>query len=1412
VIIVTAITLEFLAALQVETGCWDATSWHVSRTDDGLPLAFRTFRSKGNLPLRVALTQASEMGMVATTNTLLPLVLKYNPQCIAMTGVCAGRPGKTNLGDVVAGERLFIHDTGKQLPGEVQHDFKTWNLRGDWKVALEHFDFAGKFANAEWWKARPIPYEWQGNWILAKLHDGVANPSVLQECDRFCPQWEDVIAGLWKAGAVEDGGLSITDQGRARIQRILIRHRGSLPDLSPSEKTLPFKVHAAPMGSGTKVIENPEVWSFVSSHMRKTLGLEMEAAALGMLADAHHQRRLDVLVMKGVMDFADHGRDDHFKEYAARASAECAIAFLREHMNTQPRGASGNDVHDFPRSFVGSLERQVQGAVQNYLGDDVADSIYSRLPRRHLEFEFQGLRSRVGFTLVVGDAGQGKTTWLAGMALSESRFFPVVWFPAKTIASDGLSSAIAAAIYGMNEVAKAQELVVLLSRLTRILLVFIDAIDECGDYALLVQQMQNFKAQSALAGYCHVVLTCRTEALRTFKELGFDYVIPPNDARVKTLHLDPLRDSDSERLLWRNGATSEGISEIRRALPASFYGNPLYLKLALKLQRAGKIPERDADWIGAFAEYFVGDIALRLRNAGKGPTKAAVRSALGHLAYAAIQDSQGACASSIRHQLVDSESEGEGTFLERAIQSGILLRNCGKFRFCHALLCEYFTAHHILGMRNISPADTVNTIARLPGRDSLAMLATQSEPSLLKHFARHQPSLIPQFKPDQLDEVTCTELAGHAKHLLTSKYPSERRVGVRILGTLRTPTAIGAAVDWFASLDPREKQLMAHDAGDLFLRLEHAGALAIIVHHWNFFWWGELPWYDLDFSRRIDCCTGDFRARFATYLVSALENAQSNTAEEARLTTAFAYLRDSRLVDRLAEKVKHERLAVYEHRALAHINTDRAMEVYLASREYYYADLDLIRDDQDETGSKRDMIWHGFRLINQDIACFPHDALMRLAKRELQSHRHRDVNFGLELASRYPDVGLVDVYACAVTSLHEQGYIVFHDRMIQELVERMDAGDVVELYRVVSVTHAKKDILIACGEFSDYRIEKLLIDALADGDMVGAACIGLMRLKSYRAGPEIHKALFPAGQMHVHHVIQALGRIRYEPALDDLLAMLREIPVAETESNRGHYLLEAIGLIGGQRAWEAVFERYRARPSYSILSLLIDVPDEAVRGGVHRLLDEVPDTKHLLGSAIWHRRNVRDDTLFMPDETVPPEFSDGKILDALLESARHRLATGVTEATEVTVTARLNLTMRHECEAIALFDSAKAVEFFEDLAGRVLVGESDSKRDVIRFAQRLLGYRGNDVWAKKVVEQELDGIWWPPSERDVGNFIRWPSDIVRSALRIRVERDPEKWLFLFSHFANRDDQPFIQENIAHVSPEVADACRERTPL
>ncbi|WP_340371390.1 tetratricopeptide repeat protein [Hyalangium rubrum] len=299
-----------------------------------MPLAFRSFQARGGRPLRVAVVQAANMGAVEAIQALLPVIEAYEPSCVAMCGVCAGRRGKTNLGDVIAADRLFFHDTGKQLPNEVQQDITTYNLLNDWKVAIEQFEFAKRFRHESWWNQRPIPFEWQENWLLAKLHEGSSEPWRLPECDVLCPQWKEVVLSLRNSGRLEPKGpFALTTEGREHIEDVLMLNRGRLPDLSPGSTEYPFRVHVAPMGSGNKVIEDETYWNFISEHMRKMLGLDMEAAALGVLAHGWKSRRargLEALVMKGVMDFSQHGRDDHFKEFAARASAECLLAFLRE--------------------------------------------------------------------------------------------------------------------------------------------------------------------------------------------------------------------------------------------------------------------------------------------------------------------------------------------------------------------------------------------------------------------------------------------------------------------------------------------------------------------------------------------------------------------------------------------------------------------------------------------------------------------------------------------------------------------------------------------------------------------------------------------------------------------------------------------------------------------------------------------------------------------------------------------------------------------------------------------------------------------------------------------------------------------------------------------------------------------------
>lgn len=339
VVIVTAIPIEYQAVLEVSEGAVSGTTWAEGQQDNGAAMSERSYVASNGQPLRIVVALAPDMGVSAFHATMDPLIERFDPRCIAMCGVCAGRRGKVQLGDVVVAERVFLHDTGKvtRAIGEdpvVQQDLRTFSIRPDWKIHLERWAAQGvveSFRGQPWLDARPLTAEWRDRRALLAMDLDVSKAR-----DKIDPrlrddEWPAIVARLREEGWVHPERPQLTDAGRASVENLRFLYPGN-PDLSPYGDLHPFRLHVAPMATGSRVIEDEEIWTFITPSMRKTLGLDMEAAAVGAAAHYLHQRKLDFIVMKGVMDFADHGRDDHYKEFAARASAECLLAFLRQQL------------------------------------------------------------------------------------------------------------------------------------------------------------------------------------------------------------------------------------------------------------------------------------------------------------------------------------------------------------------------------------------------------------------------------------------------------------------------------------------------------------------------------------------------------------------------------------------------------------------------------------------------------------------------------------------------------------------------------------------------------------------------------------------------------------------------------------------------------------------------------------------------------------------------------------------------------------------------------------------------------------------------------------------------------------------------------------------------------------------------
>lgn len=327
VLIVTAVKEEYDEALKVDDGALD--QWLRETGPTGFEVAFRTYRTASGKPIRVALTRAIEMRGVAAANAAWPLIQEYKPRCLAMCGVCAGRRGEANLGDVIVGDVLYTYDTGAVVAeydadGKRHERFKgepcPYRLDGRWKQRAESFVVA---PDTGWLKTRPLSLESQGNWLLDRLFAGDTAPAEHPERAACCPAWKEAIARLRKLELVTSRGLALTAKGRVYVEELRLLH----PDGRPTQP--PFRVRVAPIATGSSVVRDQLIFERLSESMRKVVGLEMEAAAIGAIA---HISDIRMLVMKGVMDHGDEDKDDGFKSFAARASAECLICFLRENM------------------------------------------------------------------------------------------------------------------------------------------------------------------------------------------------------------------------------------------------------------------------------------------------------------------------------------------------------------------------------------------------------------------------------------------------------------------------------------------------------------------------------------------------------------------------------------------------------------------------------------------------------------------------------------------------------------------------------------------------------------------------------------------------------------------------------------------------------------------------------------------------------------------------------------------------------------------------------------------------------------------------------------------------------------------------------------------------------------------------
>ncbi|WP_437538324.1 pentapeptide repeat-containing protein [Sorangium sp. So ce726] len=335
-LIVTALQDELEAVLALGEGARDG--WREERDPGGFPYYVRDIPNDGGEPLRVAAAWSGRMGERAAAARTQGLVDELDPGCLAVCGICAGERGTVSLGDLIVADRVYCCD--ESADGTFQeiaiHDREeTWGT----EVAGFAAEFEKSMALAG---ERPPSKLSQAWWLRHALYashlEGGPSPVSHPERVRRCPGWTDRIGELETQGVLRigDGGLELTEPGRAQVRR----ERLVYPDGPPPVR--PLRVHVAPIATGRAVRVDPSRFERLKSIGGEVLGVEVEATAIGHVAARLRGRSI---IAKAVSDHGDDDKDDSFRAFACRASAELVVALLKrflaparaEHAGRGPR-------------------------------------------------------------------------------------------------------------------------------------------------------------------------------------------------------------------------------------------------------------------------------------------------------------------------------------------------------------------------------------------------------------------------------------------------------------------------------------------------------------------------------------------------------------------------------------------------------------------------------------------------------------------------------------------------------------------------------------------------------------------------------------------------------------------------------------------------------------------------------------------------------------------------------------------------------------------------------------------------------------------------------------------------------------------------------------------------------------------
>jgi nucleoside phosphorylase len=314
-------------------------SFRLATTSKGRPYKYTTIHNTAGASITLHLSLPVEKGPEAMALHLERVLEEFQPEFVAMAGICAGDRRKVKLGDLVVAVSAFSYERGKWVvdeDGQKVHlrDTRTYSPDATTQVRVGMFRAWQHELNKF---ERPFSKRQQLEWLLSRLLEAPeqrVDTIPRAELEEHAPNWRKIVADLQRSSP------PTLSPERKLFDSAALRDRFYGPEEFPFVDPKESRLYPEAMASGSAV-RSDDPFDEVQIPVRGAVAIDMESATFYRVV-AEEFPGTHSLVVKGVCDYADSDKDDSYHLYASQASAAYLLRFIQEYISGSiprpPRG------------------------------------------------------------------------------------------------------------------------------------------------------------------------------------------------------------------------------------------------------------------------------------------------------------------------------------------------------------------------------------------------------------------------------------------------------------------------------------------------------------------------------------------------------------------------------------------------------------------------------------------------------------------------------------------------------------------------------------------------------------------------------------------------------------------------------------------------------------------------------------------------------------------------------------------------------------------------------------------------------------------------------------------------------------------------------------------------------------------